>query len=190
MLCYQGQMAGEPAFLRMTRVRMSVEPNRNHLIFFAKSLDECFAVGIEQFLAALLPRRSHLRLRDVPIRAAFLEDGAQVLPEIFHRGTAEKPVTVVDLVNDKARLEDNHVGNHRIVDGIGVFGDIEIFLDEAARVGEESPVSADSGTIFIGLGDIVGTDRDHPAIRYLELTMEVNQPFSLPAVLGAETPAA
>src|ERR1700739_4725872 len=58
MLCYQGQMAGEPAFLRMTRVRMSVEPNRNHLIFFAKSLDECFAVGIKQFLAALLPRCS------------------------------------------------------------------------------------------------------------------------------------
>jgi hypothetical protein len=46
-------------------------------------------------------------------------------------------------------------------------------------------VRAHSAAIFIGLGDIVGTDRDKAAIANLHLTMEVNQPFGLPAVLGA-----
>jgi hypothetical protein len=33
-------------------------------------------------------------------------------------------------------------------------------------------------------------NRDKPAISNLELTMEFNKPFSLPAVLGAETSTA
>ena len=73
---------------------------------------------------------------------------------------------------------------------IGVFGDVEIFLHDTPGVGEERPVGADSAAILIGLGDIVGADRDQPAIGDLELTMELNEPFSLPAVLGAETSAA
>jgi hypothetical protein len=48
--------------------------------------------------------------------------------------------------------------------GIRVFGDVEIFLDDTPRVGEEGPVSADAATIFVRLGDVVGTDRDKPAI--------------------------
>ncbi len=47
-----------------------------------------------------------------------------------------------------------------------------------------------SAAIFVRLGDIVGADRDKPAIGDLELTMELNKSFSLPAVLGAETSAA
>src|SRR3981081_2939274 len=57
-------------------------------------------------------------------------------------------------------------------------------------VSEEGPVSADSGAIFIRLSDVVGTDRDKPAIANLHLTMKFKKPFSLPAVLGAETAAA
>jgi hypothetical protein len=76
------------------------------------------------------------------------------------------------------------------VERIGVFGDVEVFLDFTPRVGEERPVGADSCAIFIRLGDNVGADRDQPAIRNLEFTMELNQPFRLPAVLGSVTPAA
>jgi hypothetical protein len=51
-------------------------------------------------------------------------------------------------------------------------------------------VSADAATIFVRLGDVVGTDRDKPAIANLHLTVEFKKPFSLSAVLGAETAAA
>jgi hypothetical protein len=76
------------------------------------------------------------------------------------------------------------------VERIGVFGNVEVFLDFPPRVGEERPVGADSGAIFIRLGDIVGADRDQPAMGNLEFKMELNQPFCLSAVLGSVTPAA
>jgi len=82
------------------------------------------------------------------------------------------------------------VGDHGIVDGVGVFGDVEIFLNDAPRVGEERPVSADTAAKFIRAGDVVGADRDEPAVADLELTMELNQPLRLPAVLGSITAAA
>jgi hypothetical protein len=63
-------------------------------------------------------------------------------------------------------------------------------LDFPPRVGEERPGRADSGAIFIRLGDIVGADCDQPAIGNLEFMMELNQPFRLAAVLGSVTPAA
>src|SRR5208282_646539 len=83
-----------------------------------------------------------------------------------------------------------YVRDHGIVRRVGVLGDVEIFLDHAPRVGEERPVGADSAAIFIGLRDVVCANRDQPAIANLDLTMEFNKPFSLPAVLGAETSAA
>ena len=51
-------------------------------------------------------------------------------------------------------------------------------------------MSADAATIFVRLGDVVGTDRDEPAIANLHLTVELKKPFSLSAVLGTETAAA
>jgi hypothetical protein len=82
------------------------------------------------------------------------------------------------------------VGDHWIVDGIGVFSNVEIFLHDRSRAGEERPVGTDSGAIFIRLRDIVGANRDQPAIGNLKFTMELNKPFRLPAVLGAESSAA
>src|SRR6266403_5291827 len=76
--------------------------------------------------------------------------------------------------------------DHRFVDSIGIFGDIEIFLDNTSRVGEEWPVGANSTAILIRPSNIVGADCDQAAIANLELTMELNQPFSLPALFGAE----
>jgi hypothetical protein len=51
-------------------------------------------------------------------------------------------------------------------------------------------VGADSAAIFIRLSDIVGADRDQPAIGDLKLAMELDQAFSLPAVLWAVASAA
>ena len=160
------------------------------LILLTESLDIRSTVRIEEFLAALLPRRFEFLRCDVPVRPAFLGDGSQVLAEIFHSGSAPEPVAVVDLVNHKAGLEDYHVRDHGIIDWIRVFGDIEVLLDHTTCVGEERPVGTHSAAIFIRLSDIVGANRDKPAIGDLELAMEFHESFSLPAILGAEGPAA
>jgi hypothetical protein len=51
-------------------------------------------------------------------------------------------------------------------------------------------VRAYSAAIFVRLGDVVGADRDQPAIANLHLTMELQQTFGLPAVFWAEGAAA
>jgi hypothetical protein len=163
---------------------------RTNSILFAESLNERFAVRIEQFLATLLPRRSEFRSRDVPVWPALLKNRAQVLAKILYRRSAEKPVAVIDLVNDKTGLKNNHMRDHRIVDWVCVFGNIEIFLNHATRVGEERPVRAHATPIFVGLTDIVGTNRDQPAIRNLQFSIQLNQTFPLPSVLRAKTSAA
>ena len=51
-------------------------------------------------------------------------------------------------------------------------------------------MGTDSSAVCTSFRDVVGADCDQPAIRNLEFTMELNQPFRLPAVLGSVTPAA
>jgi hypothetical protein len=82
------------------------------------------------------------------------------------------------------------VGDHGIVERIGVFGDVEIFLDGAARVREERPVGADASAVFICFGDVVGADGDEAAIGDFEFAMERNEEFGLAAVFGTEASAA
>ncbi len=50
-----------------------------------------------------------------------------------------RTVAVADLIDAKAGHEHNHVGDHGIVNGIRVFGDVESSLDDAAGVREEGP---------------------------------------------------
>src|SRR5713101_6711013 len=137
-----------------------------------------------------LPSRCQFRRRNVPVRTAFPQHGTQVLPKLFHGGSAKKPVAVIDLEYNETRFEDDDMRDHGIVLGVRVFGNVEIFLDNTACIREERPVGADATPIFIRLGNIVGADCDEAAIANLELTMELNKPFSLPAVFGAETSAA
>jgi hypothetical protein len=96
------------------------------LILFTESLDGGSAVGIEEFLAVSPPRCFKFGRCDIPVRPALPEDRTQVLAEIFQSGPAEQPVAIVDLINEKTGLEDYHVGDHGIVDRIGIFGDVEI----------------------------------------------------------------
>ena len=65
--------------------------------------------------------------------------------------------------------------NHRIVQGIRVFSNIEIFLNYTPRVGQERPVGANSTSKFIRLDDVVRSNCDESAIRNLELTVELNE---------------
>jgi hypothetical protein len=60
----------------------------NPLILFTESLGIRFAVRVEKFLTALLPRRFEFGLCDVPVRPAFPGNGTQVPTKIFQRGPA------------------------------------------------------------------------------------------------------
>ena len=91
---------------------------------FTDHLGVGFAVRIEKLLTALLPGGLHFRRSDVPVAPAFPGNGAQVLAEILHRGPAPEPIAIVDLVDDKTGLKDDHVRDHRIVERIGVLGDV------------------------------------------------------------------
>jgi hypothetical protein len=53
------------------------------LVLFTDGLGVGFAVGIEKFLTALLPRRLEFGRCDVPVRPAFLGSGTKVLAEFF-----------------------------------------------------------------------------------------------------------
>src|SRR3974390_1203034 len=117
------------------------------LILFTESLDVGFAVRIKEVLAALLPRRPEFGRCNVPVWPAFLGNDTKILAEFFHRGPAEEPVAIVDFINDKAGLEDNHMRDHRIMGRIRVFGDVEVLLDDTPRVREEGPVSDDTAAI-------------------------------------------
>src|ERR1700675_5128190 len=108
---------------------------------------------------------------DIPIGSAFSENYTQILAEVFDCGSAREPVAVVDLVNDKAGLQHDCVWNHRIMQGVRVFGNIEVFLNYTPGVGQERPVRANSATKFISLNNIVGGDCDEPAIRNLEIAI-------------------
>jgi hypothetical protein len=82
------------------------------------------------------------------------------------------------------------VGDHRIVVRIRVFGDVEILLDDAPHVGKERPVGAETAAILIRLSNIVSADRNKPAIADLELAVQLDEPFGLPAVLWSVASAA
>jgi hypothetical protein len=63
------------------------------------------------------------------------------------------------------------VPNHGVVDWIGVFGDVEVFLDDPPRVGEELPLEADSTALFIRLSNTVGANRDQPSFLGLRQSL-------------------
>ena len=76
---------------------------------------------------------------------------------LFRRGPAEVPIAHVNPVNDQPRFEDDRVRDHRVVERVRVFGDVEVFLDLPARVGEERPVGADAAAVFVRLGELFRT---------------------------------
>src|SRR5712671_3449514 len=105
------------------------------LLLLPKYLPVGLAVGIKAIMFIAFPGGFQFGLSDVPIRTAFLQYGAQILPKLFDGRPAKKPVAVVDLEYNETRLKDNDMGNHRIVLGVRVLGDVQILLNLASRIG-------------------------------------------------------
>ena len=60
------------------------------LILLTESLSVCFSGWIEERLPALLPCRSEFWRCDVPVRAAILGNGTQVITQLFQSGPADE----------------------------------------------------------------------------------------------------
>jgi hypothetical protein len=76
----------------------------------------------------------------IPVRANFTRHGAQIVPKIDDRWTAPEPVAIIDAVDHEARLEYEHMRDHRIVIGVGVLLDFEILLNRSVGGGKEGPL--------------------------------------------------
>src|SRR5580704_8999716 len=105
------------------------------LFLFPKHLPIGFAVRIKALMFTAFPSGFQFGRSDIPIRAAFLQHGTQVLPKLFQGRSAKKPVAVVYFEYDETRLEDNDMGDHRIVFEVRVLGDVEIPLNLSPRIG-------------------------------------------------------
>src|SRR5258706_5803609 len=73
------------------------------LLLLPKYLTVGFAVGIKAIMFIAFPGGFQFGLSDVPIRTAFLQYGAQILPKLFDGRSTKKPVAVVDLEYNETR---------------------------------------------------------------------------------------
>src|SRR6202521_2177851 len=105
------------------------------LLLLPKHLPVGLAIGIKAIMFTPFPSSFQFGPSDVPIRTALLQHGTQVLPKLFDGRSAKKPVAVVDLEYNETGLEDNCMGDHRIVLGVRILGDVEILLNLASRIG-------------------------------------------------------
>ena len=124
---------------------------------------------VEMREVAPVPRLAQSRRAQVPIRADLTRRCAQVLPQIVDRRPPPVPVAVIDAVNDQSRLEHERVRNHRIVLGVGVLRDVEVFLDRPFGIREKGPLGANRGSKLLKRVVVIGRDRDHLGVgdRYL-----------------------
>src|SRR5712692_3477334 len=98
------------------------------LLLLPKHLPVGLAIGIKAIMFTPFPSGFQLRASDIPVRTAFLQHSTQVLPKLLDGRSAKKPVAVVDLEYNETRFEDDDMGDHRIVLGIRILGDVEILL--------------------------------------------------------------
>src|SRR3954454_16195623 len=77
--------------------------------------------------------------------------------------------------------------DHGIMRRVRIFGDVEILLHDAPRVGKKDPMSANASAILVCLNDVVRGYRDEPAVADLEVAIELEKAFRLTAVLWTIT---
>src|SRR5260370_33782061 len=73
-----------------------------------------------------LPFSAQLRIAQVPVGTDLLCDLTQIVVEVGNRRSTPVPVAVVDAEDLELLLQDQRVRNHRIVQRIGVFLDVQI----------------------------------------------------------------
>src|SRR2546423_13995745 len=107
-----------------------------------------------QFLVTL-PVLAQPWCREVPIRAYLARDLAEIITKVFGRRPTPEPVAIIDFVNDQPRLKHERMRNHRDMERVSVLLDVQLLLDLASRVREESPLGPNGGAELICFKDIV-----------------------------------
>src|SRR5580658_4099745 len=126
------------------------------------------------------PRLSQPRSRQVEVRPNSLEHAPQIHVKLCHRGPTPVPVSVVDLEDLESGLEDECVGNHRIVRLIRELFDVQILLDDPIRVRQERPSGAERVPELVDVQLIVGRDEGQSRVSIPELGIYVDQlPYEL-----------
>ena len=69
--------------------------------------------------------------------------------------------------------------------GVGVFGDVEVLLDDPPGVGQEGPLGADGGVQLQQGVVVVGGDRDDLGVGYRDLRVVGGQFPVLPVLWGS-----
>ena len=136
-------------------------------------------------MVAGVPCFSEPRRIQVPVGTDLARHFAQIVPEVDDGWTTPEPVAVVDAVDDEAGLQDQRVRNHRIVLGICVLLNVEVFLNLSIRIGQEGPLGADRCAEFLKRVVIVGGDGDDLGVRHGDLWIEQGQFQMLLMFLGA-----
>src|SRR5260370_22434656 len=79
------------------------------LLLLSKHLPVGLAIGIKAIMFTPFPSGFQFGPSDVPVRTAFLQHSTQVLPKLFDRRSAKKPVAVVDLEYNETRFRHDHI---------------------------------------------------------------------------------
>jgi hypothetical protein len=141
--------------------------------------------AVEARKVAPVPCLAESRQAQIPVGTNFARHSAQIVPEICDRRATPKPVAVLDAVDHEARLENERVRNHRIVFGVGILLDVEVFLNFSLRVGEEGPLGADRRTKLLNRVVVVGGDRGDLGVRHRDLRVERSELQMLLVLLRA-----
>src|SRR5712691_9429556 len=101
------------------------------------------AVGVVVGAVTALPRFAETRRTEIPVRPDLAGDLAQIAAKVLDRRPPPEPVAVVDAMDHEPGLEDERVRDHRVVMGVGVLLDLQVFLHLAPVIGQEGPGRSD-----------------------------------------------
>ena len=91
-------------------------------------------------------------------------------------------------MDDQSRLEHERVRNHGILLRIGVFRDVEVFLNRSSGIGEEGPLCTDRRPELLQSVVVIGGVRGNPRVCHSNFRIERGKLQMLLVFLRARMP--
>jgi hypothetical protein len=104
------------------------------------------------------PRLPQPWSRQVEVRPKLSEYASPIDVELRHRGPAPIPVSVLDLKDLQSGLEDERVGDHRIMRLIRELFNVQVLLDNPIGIRKERPRGAQRVPELVNVQLVVGRD--------------------------------
>ena len=127
-----------------------------------------------------LSSRRHSTLHAVPVRSDPSPGGPRASPcadraKGQRRKAGPKTSSRCRCCRPRGRLQHQRVRDHRIVLGVRVLLDVQVFLNLSFGIGQKCPLRAESRAEFLQSVVVVGRDRDDLRIRDGNLRIERDQ---------------